>query len=336
MSRALRLFFLLTFFLIYSKLLSAQEKEKIFFLSDIPNPNDFVLFANSGWDGNWYVGSNTCWIQEIFVPQEINFKRGFLGAKLGRAKTAGAQGKQPWEKEIIPGEIFMAISSTFSWNKKESYSLINSKELPIEPDSENALEGVGESRWFWVEIKQEQIQKGGKNYIALWSPTKEFNSAKNSPILAAGWGNKEINSWLITNAQGSPPQNIKAGSASPITIFEPAIALKLVQDVSQQLAPKIEIIKIEDQKSLAREKLKKIIHALIEGNSIERAWLEISTDNKTWGRHGKFLWNAPYIFSLNISHVPIGKEGKTWVRICAADIFENIGASQTLNLFSKE
>lgn len=336
MSRALRLFFLLTFFLLCSKALPAQDKDKFFFLSDMPNPNDFVLFANSGWDGNWYVGSNTCWIQEIFVPQEINFKRAFLGAKLGRAKTAAQPGKQPWEKEIIPGEIYMAVSSTFSWNKKEFYPLINSKELPMEPDAENALEGVGESRWFWVEIKQEQIQKGGKNYIALWSPSKEFNSAKNAPILAAGWGNKEINSWLAANTEGTPPQNVKSGILSPITIFEPAIALKLVQDIGQQPGPKIEITKIEDQKSLAPEKFKKIVHALVEGNSIERAWLEISIDNKTWERHEKFLWNAPYIFSLNMNRIPIGKEGKTWVRVSAADIFENIGRSQPLNLFSKE
>ncbi len=39
------------------------------FIADLPNPNNFSLFANGGWDGSWYVGFNTCWMQKLAVPK---------------------------------------------------------------------------------------------------------------------------------------------------------------------------------------------------------------------------------------------------------------------------
>ena len=38
--------------------LFAQSPDYPVFVAQVPNPNDYSLFANSGWDGNWYVGYN--------------------------------------------------------------------------------------------------------------------------------------------------------------------------------------------------------------------------------------------------------------------------------------
>lgn len=65
--------------------------EKVLFLTELPNPNDYTLFANGGgWDGNWYVGYNTCWISELPAIPQTGFTRAFLGARLGRMKTEAA------------------------------------------------------------------------------------------------------------------------------------------------------------------------------------------------------------------------------------------------------
>ena len=40
------------------------------FVAQTPNPNDYSLFANAGWDGNWYVGYNNGWIKKLPpIPQ---------------------------------------------------------------------------------------------------------------------------------------------------------------------------------------------------------------------------------------------------------------------------
>src|SRR3989338_5805148 len=79
--------------------LAAQEPV---FVADLPNPNDFGLFANGGWDGNWYIGYNTCWVQMLTVP-EGKYQRAFIGAKLGRMKNYQPQGKPSWEKKAYDG-----------------------------------------------------------------------------------------------------------------------------------------------------------------------------------------------------------------------------------------
>src|SRR4051812_24400091 len=56
------------------------------FVAKASNPNDYSLFANGGWDGNWYVGYNTCWIKKLPAIPLGHYARAYIGAKLGRMK----------------------------------------------------------------------------------------------------------------------------------------------------------------------------------------------------------------------------------------------------------
>lgn len=326
-----------------------QETDIPAFLADLPNPNDFSLFANGGWDGNWYVGFNTCWMQKISVPANENIQRtggealrvggslrAFIGAKLGRMKSFQPPGKAPWERKSVPGEIYMAISSTPSWNRAQSYFLTSTEEIPLEPDGEVTFEGVGESKWFWTEIPLKLVNLKGDNYLALWSPTEKLNSVSSAPILAAGWGTKEVDSWVSHEIKGFPPTDPAKAVSTPITVFEPAIALKLVPTQnSAESKPKVKIAKIEDGKARGKSPPAKVIWSSVEGVSIERAWIEISTDAKKWNRSGRPVWNAPFCFTLKTEEVPIGKDGKTWVRVGAANQLENVGVSEPVNIFER-
>src|SRR5258707_12274148 len=84
------------------------------FVAEIPNPNDYSLFANSGWDGNWYVGYNNGWIKKLPAIPPGNYARVYIGAKLGRTKALPPVGRPPVFNPI-PGEIWMALSSTPVW-----------------------------------------------------------------------------------------------------------------------------------------------------------------------------------------------------------------------------
>lgn len=306
------------------------------FLADLPNPNDFSLFANGGWDGNWYVGYNTCWIQKVAAPAKENFERAFIGARLGRMKNYQIQGKAPWEKKAFDGEIYMGLSSTPTWNRSQSYFLTPTHDIPFEPDSENAIEGVGESRWFWVEVPLKLVNFGGENYLAIWSKSEKFTSVSSSPILAAGWGSKEVNSWVNHDIKGWPLSDPAKAISTPVTVFEPAIALKLIPKRKEtDIIPKATIAKIENGKARGKFPAPKIVCGIVEGISVNRSWIELSIDPKTWTRYGRYLWTAPYCFTLKMEDVPIGPDGKTWVRIAVADAFETIAYSDPINLFDQ-
>jgi len=314
---------------------STQAESAIYpvFLADLPNPNDFSLFANGGWDGSWYVGYNTCWIQKIVVPQG-NYKKAYIGVKLGRMKSVPVPGSPPWEKKAIPGEIYVAVSSTPSWTRKQSYFLVSSEDIPLEPDPENAVEGAGEAKWFYTEVPLKLINTPGDNFIAVWSPTNRLNAISNSPVLAAGWGTKEVDTWLNNNIKGMPPASSIKTVSTPITVFEPAIALKLIPaSAPTDRNPRVAIFKIEDGKAIGKIPAPKVVWSAVEGQSIERSWVEISTDAKTWNRYGRYAWSAPYCFTLKTNEITMTSEGKAFVRVGAADIFENTGFSPEKNIF---
>lgn len=304
------------------------------FLADLLNPHDFSLFANGGWDGNWYVGYNTCWMQRIAVPENKGYKRAYVGARLGRMKGEPAPGRPPWERKAYKGEIHVSIASSPAWNAKDSYFLAATDDIPLEPDFENAVEFVGESRWFWREIPIEKVRFGADNYLAVWSPSANLTSISSAPVLAAGWGNKEANSWLANDVKGAPPATPSKALSTPLNIFEPAIALKLVPD-SPSERPRPRITRVADGKQRGRSPAPKVVSSRVEGEAIERAWIEISTDSKGWKKFGTYIWNAPYTFTLKSEDLPVGPEGKTWIRAAATDIYENTGYSPALNLFER-
>ena len=311
------------------------------FVADLPNPNDFSLFANGGWDGNWYVGYNTCWVQKLTVP-EGNYRKAFIGAKLGRMKNFLPSGKSPWEKKPYDGEIYMAISSTAVWTRAQSYFLTGTDDIPFEADFENALEGVGESQWYWKEVPMKLIHPGAAHYLALWSPTEKMNSISSSPILAAGWGSKDVDSWLSNDSKGVPPKDPNKALSTPVTVFEPAIAINLIPVCSTGTAgghencpesPTVRITKVENGKARGNQPAPKVLWSAVSGQSAQRAWLEISPNKKDWTKYGRSVWSAPYAFTVRMNEVLIGPEGKAWARVSAEDIFGNTGVSDAVNLF---
>ncbi|MBN1383718.1 MAG: hypothetical protein JW983_02390 [Elusimicrobia bacterium] len=303
------------------------------------NPNDYRLFANSGWDGFWYVGYNRVWIERVPIPENMSvYKKAFIGAKLGRMKSTQVyrNGKAALDKRAIPGDIYMAISSTISWQKSNWKFLAVTDEIPFEGDNEIAIEQTGESQWFWTEVPFDEINFGEENYIALWSTSAQLTDTSNSPILAAAWGNKEANSYLRDKIEGVPPQVFSTSTlASGLTIFEPAIAIKFVPEMPQKI--NIGLMGISDGEEISG---KKVIYTSILGNEIQKAWLDVSSDGKIWEKHGLNIYTAPYIFSLNPKKAPFDsvsfekeKSHKFYIRISAVDIWENTGTSTPISIF---
>ncbi|OGS44397.1 MAG: hypothetical protein A2539_02065 [Elusimicrobia bacterium RIFOXYD2_FULL_34_15] len=309
------------------------------------NPNDYRLFANGGgWDGFWYVGYNRVWIKRFFIPENLtNYKKAFIGAKLGRMKSQQVykNGKATLDKEAIPGDIYMAISSTISWQKSNWKLLTPTSNIPFEGDSELAIEQTGESQWFWAEIPIAEINFGKDNYIALWSTSSYLNNSTNSPIIAAAWGDKETSSFINDEIRGIPPQSFSTTTLkSALTVFEPAISIKLVPELSQNIT--IGLMGITEGEKISA---KKVVYASILGNEIGKTWLEISKDNKTWEKHGLIIYTAPYIFSINPKKISFDNNetikkknesetsNKLYVRICASDIWENTAKSTPLEIF---
>jgi hypothetical protein len=322
-------------FLIYPTVLLAQDipsKEYPLFIAALPNPNDFSLFANGGWDGNWYVGYNTCWIQKIKVPPKGVYERAFIGAKLGRMKSFHSPGQAPWEKQPFPIEIYMGIASELAWSKKQSFLLVSGQDIPLEGDPDNVLEGMGSAQWFWKEIPIELIRFDADHYLAIWSPTEVSTSRHQAPILAGGWGTNNEDSWINNTIQGKPPSNPKKSLKTPVLIFEPAIALKLIPYQSEKVLPQITITAVQESPLTQKSVRSKIVAASVQGENITRVWIEISTDQEKWERYGKMLWNAPYTFTIPTLQLPIGPKGQTWIRVSAADLFENIGNSLPINI----
>lgn len=295
------------------------------YIAELSNINDYTLFANGGWNGNWYVGFNVCWIEELPTPPKGDYVRAYVGARLGRAKTRPVSGKPVWEKEAIPGEIYMSLASTPSWKATEKYLLTDAGNIPVEGDEENALENAGESRWFWTEVPLEAVNFNGPNYLALWSPTEYFVSIASSPVIAGGWGGQKVNSWLNNDVKGYAPMNPATALKTPLSVFEPAIAMKLVpRSNDQEVRVTVESI-TEGRVKTAN----KTFIASVAGQEIEKAWLEVSTNGGPWHKQGRYVYSAPYMFTLKADALP---DGKTAVRCTASDIWGNTGYSKPVEL----
>jgi hypothetical protein len=295
------------------------------YLSELSNINDYTLFANNGWDGNWYVGFNVCWIEEIPAPPKGNYRAAYIGTKLGRAKTRPVAGKPIWEKETIPGEIYLSLSSTPAWKPSQRYFVTDAADIPQEGDPENALENAGESRWFWVQVPLDAVNLDGPNYLALWSPTEYFVSVASSPLLAGGWGSQKVNSWLNNDVRGYAPMMPETSCKTAISVFEPAIAMKLIPEGTEQQIS-VAITELKDGRDKTSNKT---VVAGVTGQEIEKAWLEVSPDGKSWKKHGKYGYSAPFMFTLKADALP---DGKYSLRCAAADIWGTIGYSDKIEI----
>lgn len=286
----------------------------------------YTLFATGGWDGNWYVGYNQCWIEKLKITlTKEDFSKAFIGAKLGRMKSQQKPKKPSWIREAFPGEVYIAVSSTPYW-KPNSYRLLTkTHDIPLQYDYENAIEEVGEARWFWTEVPIDNLNFNGDNYVILWSPNEYITSVASAPILAAAWGDREVDSWLNTDINGWPHTLKSDVLKTPITIFEPAIAIKLVPVNSHQ-----EInVRLSSVKELPQRRGVKVIHASISGDEIERAYLEVSNDGRKWEKVSRTLYAPPYIFTLDPENLPYGR---IFVRITAVDVWENSNSSKPIEM----
>ncbi|MDH5661556.1 MAG: hypothetical protein OEY92_01030 [Elusimicrobiota bacterium] len=363
---------LLSFLLVESfnaQELPASENRYPVVIAEVENLNDFALFATSGWDGNWYVGYNHAWVTKLPRAPEGNYVKAYLGAKLGRAKNVirkqleraknhfqrlenlpeekrEASAKQlkyesfqeiskkikELEKRLSSphsGKIYIGINSSTRWDKKHSFFLISEEDIPLEGDPEEALEEVGEARWFWVEIPPGLVSFDEENYVAIWSPDENLNSAQVSPILASAWGSKEVNTWLDQEAKGKPPSSLSRS----VTIFEPALAIKLVPPNEKRVS--VEILDIGDGEEI---KEKRVITASVSGEDIVRAWLEVSRDESTkqakkWAKTGKLAFGAPY--SITLDAAKLG-ESIYYLRMGAEDFWGNVGYSRSIKIAVKK
>ncbi|MEA3506380.1 MAG: hypothetical protein U9R36_02650 [Elusimicrobiota bacterium] len=71
----------------YAENNSSGGDAEVDFIGELPTPGEFTLFANGGWTGNWYVGSDQGWVTELSVPEK-EYDTLYIGARLGRSKTS--------------------------------------------------------------------------------------------------------------------------------------------------------------------------------------------------------------------------------------------------------
>ncbi len=298
--------------------------------------NEYTLFANAGWDGNWYVGSNMCWIKkfnkELLPRDKSMYSRFYIGVKLGRAKTQTKSSAPSWEKDIINGNIYVGVASTPAWKSDQRYFLCKVEDIPTEGDWENAITTTGESRWFFTEIPLEKVNFGEDIWVCVYSNTMYLTSASSSPILAGAWrerNQKDFNIWLNNEIKGAPPIDPSTSLKTQIRAFDPAIIIKLIPKGAENLPVNIEIVRIENGRNDMDEKIF-FITSLVP--NIERVWLEISKDGQEYKKIYKYIYSQPYSFHLNTSMVPQEISGNFFIRFAAEDIFGNIGYTKELQL----
>jgi len=311
--------------------LHAAAPDAPVFVAQVPNPNDYALFANAGWDGNWYVGWNNGWVKKLPTIPPGRYAHAYIGAKLGRMKTLPPVGRPP-EFNPVPGEIWIALSSTSSWKSDQRWKLTTTSDIPLDGSSEYALENVGESEWYWVEIPMDKINLSGNNFMALWSPTPEFVSVSSAPVLAAAWGGKDLNTWILKNIKGEPPASPAEAVANGISYFQPAMALKLIPAGN----PHPMHLRLLDWQNGTPEHPKPVVTGSVDGESVERVWIEFNSTGRKgdrvqshWSQVGRSLWKPPYTFSLDQGRLP---KGKILLRMTAVNLWEENAYSEPFEI----
>jgi len=294
-------------------------------LSPLPNLNDFTLLANGGWNANWYVGHNTCWVHRLPPAPRGDYRRAFVGAKLGAMKTEPIPSRPTWERRPISGEVSVGVSPEPLWPQSRRYLLTAAEDIPLEGDPDNALDGVGEARWFWVEIPLKAVSFDSPNYVALYSPDDALRDARHAPILAAGPSNGVVDTWLNNGVRGAPPLTAAEALKTPVVSYEPAVAIKLIP--AQEDRPQVSWRNPPAAGAEVNPRL--IVEAEVVGADVQYAWVEFSTDTRRWLPLGRPQWGAPYTFTLSREALP---RGNVQVRAAAKDFWESIGTTAPLSL----
>jgi hypothetical protein len=247
------------------------------------------------------------------------FGRAFIGAKIGRAKTRPNPAK-PWLREVINGKIYMAISQTPSFTAQQSFFLVETKDMPLEPQPDAQIEGVGAGEWFWAEVPLSQVSFSRPNYLIIYSPTEDFVKTSSSPVLAAAAvedsGTRETRAWNNHSITGVPPRNVDGALETPINSISPALAIKLAPPSTSEISVSEFIYERLGKKCLVRFSA--------WGENIDQAWVEHSRDGLDWERATRFLRKPPYDFTLPQDRCPQPGE---YLRGSARDILGTTAVS---------
>jgi len=291
------------------------------YISLSPNVNDFNRFASGGPDSNWYIGFNNAWIVKLPAAPMGEYTHAYIGAKIGRAKTRPNPNK-PWLRELIDGKVYMGISPNPSFGSEQSYFLAATSDIPVEPDPQTYVDGVGEAQWFWAEVPTASVSFTRPNFLIIWSPTKYFMRASSSPILAAASADDagtapETRAWNNHSITGVPPRSTANSLETPLNNIYPALAIKLVSDNDDELS-------VADF-SLTRGPKGAIVQFAVGGDNVIEAWVESSRDQLEWARISKVRRQPPYMFTISTDKVPAGG----YLRGAALDSEGNAGHSET-------
>lgn len=288
------------------------------FVSLASNINDYGRFADGGPDENWYVGYNNAWIVQLPPAPIGEYSRAFIGAKLGRAKTRPKAGGRPWEREVMPGRIYIGISGTPSFPADRGFFLVDTKDIPLEADPRVYVPGAGESQWFWREVPAGMVSFSGPNYLIVWSPDRWLTASSSAPILAAleqRSSDGEPHAWNNRSIGGVAPRRPEGALETPIMNLKPAIAIRLVPPNDASVAVHECSAKTVDDELVFRFS--------VEGESIEHAWLESSSDQLDWERFSRFMRKPPFFVTIPKGQLP---PRGAYVRAVAKDQLNNEGA----------
>lgn len=301
-------------------------------LAPLANLNDFGLLANGGFDPGWRVGYDTLWVVQLPPAPPGKWRKVYLGAKLGRAKQEHAPGKPSWEKRRIKGEIDISVAEEPLWPHSRRFLLAEARDIPLEGDPDNAVDGVGEARWFWVEVPLKHVSFDRPNFILLFSPSASLKGPDRAPVLAAGpraMVLKDVNVWMNAGVEGQPPLGSAEAIKTPVNTYAPAIALKLVPENGR--AVQVSLSGGPEKGAVVASPF--VLSAAVTGTDVSRAWVESSTDTKKWTGVGGVLQTAPYSFTVKPASLPAGE---VWLRVSATDEWENRGASDPLQVVVAE
>ena len=283
------------------------------------NINDFGRFADGGDDANWYIGFNNAWVVKLPPVPMGEFSRAFIGAKIGRAKARPNPNK-PWLREVIDGKIYMAISQTPSFTSQQSFFLAETKDMPMEPQPDAQIEGVGAGEWFWAEVPLSLVSFSRSNYLIIYSPTEAFVKTSSSPVLAAAAvedsGAREVRAWNNHSISGVPPRSQDGTLETPINSISPALAIKLVPPSTSEISV--------SEFSYERLGKKCLVRFSSWGENLDQAWVERSRDGLDWERATRVLRRQPFDFTLPQDKCPPPGE---YLRGAARDVLGTTAVS---------
>lgn len=277
----------------------------------------FYMYANGGFNADWYVGYNNCWIIRLPPISPGLYIKAFIGAKIGRAKINSWP--MGWDKAPIPGKIYLAVNQEPVFNSEHMYFLVDSPDLPRESLPNDSLDGIDSAQWFWTEIPLSKLSAEKPNYLAAWSSSRYFTSSSSAPIIAAAPSDdKDENVWLNRAIRGNPPSG-EGVLETPISGIKPALAVKLVPKNDYRVIIKGFQGELEDDKVL--------VSFSAIGEDIRAAWIELSYDKFDWQKVSRQMFRAP--FFMTFSRDELSKD-MFYLRAAAVDGLENTGYSREI------